>query len=59
MTIEVQHVLYADNVKDAAAIMDNVIKAGVNEIRATLERDTNVWRVEYKTEAENESISCL
>ena len=48
MTVEVEHVLYADDVQAAAAIMDNARQSGADEIRATLDKRNNVWRVEYK-----------
>lgn len=54
MTIEVQHVLYAESPKDAAAIMDNAIAGGADEVRAEWMQREQVYRVEYTTPEEDE-----
>ena len=55
MTIEVHHVLYAESPKDAAAIMDNAIAGGADEVRAEWDKDAKVYKVEYTTPQEDES----
>ena len=50
MTIEVQHILYAESPKDAAAIMDNAISGGADEVKAVWDSTAKVYRIEYRTE---------
>lgn len=52
--VELQHVFYAEDVHAAAAIMDNARSSGADEIKATLDRKNNVWKVEYRTEDKDE-----
>lgn len=52
--IEVKHVLYADTSTGAAAIMENAIAHGADEVRAVWDDKAQVYRVEYKTEGEDE-----
>ena len=50
MTIEVQHVLYAESPTDAAAIMDNAIAGGADEVKTVWDKQSKVYKVEYRTE---------
>ena len=46
----VQHIFYAEDALSAARIMDNAISAGADEVRAELDKDAGVYKVEYRTE---------
>lgn len=48
--VEVEHVFYAETSAGAAAIMDNAIASGAEEVRAVWDKDAGVYRVEYKTD---------
>ena len=44
------HVEYAKTATGAAAIMDNVRQSGVDDVKATWDKDAKVYRIEYRTE---------
>lgn len=50
MQIEVQHILYAESPTDAAAIMDNAIAGGAEEVKAVWDKQAQVYKIEYRTE---------
>lgn len=47
--VEIEHVLYADSVQGAAAIMENARESGAVEVRAEWMDKDKVYRVAYKT----------
>ena len=55
MTVEIEHVFYAEDAISAAAIMDNARMSGADEVRAEWMQKENVYRVEYTTPQEDES----
>lgn len=54
MTVEIEHVFYAEDAISAAAIMDNAIAGGADEVRAEWMQREQVYRVEYTTPQEDE-----
>lgn len=55
MTVEIEHVFYAEDAISAAAIMDNAIAGGADEVRAEWDKDAKVYKVEFTTPQEDES----
>ena len=46
------HILYAEGVQEVAAVMENVIANGVDEVKATLVNDS-LYKIEYKLPRED------
>ena len=54
MTVEIEHVFYAEDAISAAAIMDNAIAGGADEVKAVWDKTAKVYKVEYMTPQEDE-----
>lgn len=54
MTVEIEHVFYAEDAISAAAIMDNARMSGADEVKAEWMQRERVYRVEYTTPEEDE-----
>lgn len=57
MTVEIEHVFFADTSTGAAAIMENAIAHGADEVRAVWDDKAHVYRVEYKTDDDTEEAA--